>query len=152
MPRFDATRAHWKSLSAHGRFEQVVSWVLAMAIAVIIVVAVARLLYDIAVILIVGAFDPLQHSVFEMIFGGIMTVLIAIEFNHTILRAATRQRSIVQVRTVILVALLALARKIIILDIEQASAGTVIAIAGAVVALGATYWILREPAEEALVK
>jgi len=40
--------------------------------------------------------------VFQSIFGMIMIVLIALEFNHTILWLLERGRSVVQVRAVLL--------------------------------------------------
>ena len=47
------------------------------------------------------------------------------------------------VKTVILIGLIALARKFVILDPETGPA-KVAALAGATLALGATYWLLRE--------
>jgi hypothetical protein len=48
----------------------------------------------------------------------IMTLLIAMEFKHSIVRVALRRDSIIQVKTVILIGLIALARKFVILDPE----------------------------------
>ena len=48
----------------------------------------------------------------------------AMEFKHSIIRAALRQESVVQVKTVILIALLALSRKFIILDTAATKAPT----------------------------
>ncbi len=51
----------------------------------------------------------------------IFTVIIALEFERSLLVLAERQKGIVQVRTVILIALLAVVRKLIILDpVERA--------------------------------
>ncbi|VTN31772.1 Predicted membrane protein [Klebsiella pneumoniae] len=47
-----------------------------------------------------------------------MTLLIAMEFKHSIVRVALRRDSIIQVKTVILIGLIALARKFVILDPE----------------------------------
>ncbi len=38
-----------------------------------------------------GALNPLNHRIFQTVFGEIMTVLIALEFNHTILYIASRE-------------------------------------------------------------
>ncbi|HBU4090226.1 TPA: phosphate-starvation-inducible PsiE family protein, partial [Klebsiella pneumoniae] len=86
---------------------------------------------------------PLDHKVFQTVFGMIMTLLIAMEFKHSIVRVALRRDSIIQVKTVILIGLIALARKFVILDPETGPA-KVAALAGATLALGATYWLLRE--------
>jgi hypothetical protein len=37
--------------------------------------------------------NPLEHSVFQQVFGEIMTVLIALEFNHTLQYVITRERT-----------------------------------------------------------
>jgi hypothetical protein len=66
----------------------------------------------------------------------IFTVLIALEFNHSIIGVLERKESIVQVETVILIALLALARKFIILDASKTDAMTIIGLAFAVLAWG----------------
>ena len=50
----------------------------------------------------------------------VMTVLIALEFNHSILGVLERKHGVIQVRTVVLIALLALVRKFIILDTAHA--------------------------------
>lgn len=50
---------------------------------------------------------------FRIIFGEIITLLIALKFNHTLQYAVTREPSIIQTKIVVLIALLALARKFI---------------------------------------
>jgi uncharacterized membrane protein (DUF373 family) len=95
-------------------------------------------------LLIGGALDPLDHGVFQALFGMIMTLLIAMEFKHSIIRVALRRESIIQVKTVVLVALLALSRKFVILDVVATSAATIAALAGATLVLGIVYWLLRE--------
>jgi uncharacterized membrane protein (DUF373 family) len=78
------------------------------------------------------------------IFGMIMTVLIALEFNHAIMSILHRKESIVQLRTVILIALLAMARKFIIIDFTGLEPLAVLGLACAVLALGLVYWLVRE--------
>jgi uncharacterized membrane protein (DUF373 family) len=95
-------------------------------------------------LLVFGALNPLNHEEFEVIFGMIMTLLIAMEFNHSILQAMERLHRVIQVKTVLLISILALARKFIILNIESTSASTIVALGFAVVALGAVYWLMRE--------
>ena len=78
------------------------------------------------------------------IFGMTVTVPIALEFNHTLPGVLERRHSVVQVRTVVLIALLAIARKFLILDLEEAEHTTLLGLAGAALALGAVYWLVRE--------
>lgn len=131
-------------MTAYERFEQVISLALGFIIAVVIVIALIQLVMRVLPLLIGGAVDVLDHDVFQALFGMIMTLLIAMEFKHSIIRAAQRQDSIVQVKTVVLIALLALGRKFIILDIAATDAATIAALAGATLVLGIVYWLLRE--------
>ncbi len=52
--------------------------------------------------------------------------------------------SIIQVKTVVLIALIALSRKFVILDSSATGASTIAALAGATLVLGVVYWLLRE--------
>lgn len=137
-------REEWRAMTVYGRFEQFVSWVLTFSVSAVVLVATYRLLVDVFSRLVLGALDPLDHEAFQAIFGGIMTLLIALEFGHSILHAAARSQSIVQVKTVLLIALLALSRKIIILDLKVVSPSTIVALGVALLALGTVYWLLRE--------
>lgn len=137
-------RAQWAVMTFYERFEQVIALALSAIIAVIIVVSsLLQLISIVFSLLIIDAFNPLDHKVFQTVFGMIMTLLIAMEFKHSIVRVALRRDSIIQVKTVILIGLIALARKFVILDPETGPA-KVAALAGATLALGAAYWLLRE--------
>jgi uncharacterized membrane protein (DUF373 family) len=138
------TRDHWPLMTAYERFEQVIALALSFIVAVVIVIALIQLVLRVLPLLIGGAVDILDHEVFQTLFGMIMTLLIAMEFKHSIIRVALRQESIVQVKTVILIALLALSRKFIILDSAATGAATIAALAGATLVLGIVYWLLRE--------
>jgi uncharacterized membrane protein (DUF373 family) len=72
-----------------------------------------------------------------------MTLLIALEFKHSIVKVAMRREGVIQVETVILIALIALARKFVVLD-KEASPAQVAALALALLALGVVYWLIRE--------
>ena len=124
-------------MSLYGRFEQIVTWILTLFIAIIIAVALFRLVATVVQLLVLGVLNPLSHLEFEVIFGTIMTLLIAMEFNHSILETMNRFHRIIQVRTVVLVGILALVRKFIIVNIETTSATTIGALAFAIIALGA---------------
>lgn len=146
---FQVFRDQWAIMSLYERFEQVVAFVLSAVIAVIIVVSLFQLIAIVFTLLVLDAFNPLlDHKVFQSVFGMIMTLLIAMEFKHSIVRVALRRDSIIQVKTVILIGLIALARKFVILD-PEASPAKIAALAGATLALGATYWLLRKRGDRA---
>jgi uncharacterized membrane protein (DUF373 family) len=140
---FQVLRDQWAIMSFYERFEWVIALVLSAVIAVIIVVSLLQLISIVFTLLVLDAFNPLDHKVFQSVFGMIMTLLIAMEFKHSIVRVALRRDSIIQVKTVILIGLIALARKFVVLD-PDTSPAKIAALAGATLALGATYWLMRE--------
>lgn len=93
--------------------------------------------------LFLDALNPLNHEIFQAVFGIIMTLLIAMEFKHSIVRVAFRHDSIIKVKTVVLIAIIALSRKFVILDTSP-SPSKIAALACAVIALGIVYWPMRE--------
>jgi uncharacterized membrane protein (DUF373 family) len=141
---FQETAEAWPSLGIYQRFEQAVALVLTLLISGVIVVATAHLVLVEVRDYLLNPFVPVDAASFQSIFGMIMTVLIALEFNHAIMSILHRKESIVQLRTVILIALLAMARKFIIIDFTGLEPLAVLALAFAVLALGLVYWLVRE--------
>jgi len=84
-----------------------------------------------------GAVNPLQHEVFQAIFGEIMTLLIALEFNHTLRYVVTRHQSIIQTKVVVLSRYWLWHAKFIILDIRETTPGYLLGLAAVTLALGA---------------
>jgi uncharacterized membrane protein (DUF373 family) len=74
----------------------------------------------------------------------VFTVIIALEFKRSLLVVAERSRSVVQVRAVILLALLAVVRKLLIIDLSSTDGLQLLALAAAILALGAVYWLIRD--------
>ena len=141
---FQETAEAWPSLGIYQRFEQAVALVLTLLISGVIVVATAHLVLVEVRDYLLNPFVPVDAASFQSIFGMIMTVLIALEFNHAIMSILHRKESIVQLKTVILIALLAMARKFIIIDFTGLEPLAVLALAFAVLALGLVYWLVRE--------
>jgi uncharacterized membrane protein (DUF373 family) len=73
-----------------------------------------------------------------------MTLLIALEFNHTLRYFVTRHQSVIQTKVVVLIALLALARKFIVLDFRETTPGYLLGLAAITLTLGVTYWLMRD--------
>lgn len=139
----DEMRSQWRLMTVYERFEQFVAITLSGVIALVIVISLIQLIRLVFTLLVMDALNPLDHKVFQLVFGATMTLLIAMEFKHSIVKVALRKESIIQVKTVILIAILALARKFIILE-PDVDPVKVAALAGTVLALGLTYWLMRE--------
>jgi uncharacterized membrane protein (DUF373 family) len=139
-----ALRRDWNVLTVYQRFEAGVAAILTVVIAMVILIALYRLIVSVIDILVLQTRNPLEHPVFQEVFGEILTLLIALEFNHTLQYVVTRERGIIQAKVVILIAQLALVRKIIVLDPYTITPGTLAALAALVIALAITYWLMRE--------
>jgi uncharacterized membrane protein (DUF373 family) len=57
---------------------------------------------------------------------------------------AERRDNVVQIRSVVMIALLAICRKVIILDLTETDASHILALAAAILALGVVYWLIRD--------
>ena len=136
---FRNLRSKWQTLSIYERFEQSVVGVLTLVIAMIVALATWQLLLHTLKLMESHVADPADPQVFQALFGMVLTVLIALEFKHTLLVVRHHRRAIVQVRAVVLIALLALVRRFIILDLYQTAPSIIAALAGAVLALGIVF-------------
>jgi uncharacterized membrane protein (DUF373 family) len=138
-------KEEFRLLSLYQRFEHVVIAILTALIAVIVVVAVWNLSLKILFGLVLsGGLDPSDYSAFQAVFGMIFTVIIALEFKRSLLIIAERRHSVVQVRAVILIAMLAIVRKLIILDLSGTDALQLFGLAAAILSLGAVFWLVRD--------
>ena len=133
-------RKNFKLLSLYQQFEHIVVLILTAFIAIIVVAALWSLSLKILFGLVLsGSLDPSDYAIFQAVFGMIFTVIIALEFKKSLLVVAERHDSVVQIRSVVIIALLAICRKIIILDLTETDAWHILAFAAAIVALGVVY-------------
>lgn len=119
-------------------------------ITVIVVAALWTLTLKILFGLFLAAGYPSDYSAFQAAFGMILTVIIALEFKKTLLVVAERLDTLVQIRSVVMMVLLAICRKVIILDLTETDALHSLSLAAAIFALGVVYWLMgrRDSAEE----
>ncbi len=141
--QFAEARRRFDLLSFYEKFEHIVIFILAALIVVFIVFAVWNLALNLFQMIASSSFDPTDYKVFQAVFGAIMTVIIALEFKWSLLVSTERKQSVVQVRTVILIALLAVVRKLLILDVSHSTV-QLFALGAAIIALGAVYWLVRD--------
>jgi len=133
----------WNLLGFYEKFEQTIAFILGLIIALVIVISLVQLTHAAFVMLVLDADNPLDQSVFQSIFGMIMTLMIAMEFKHSIIRVALRSDSIIQVKTVLLIAMIALSRKLVLIEANTEPA-KIVALSVSLLCLGLVYWLLRE--------
>jgi uncharacterized membrane protein (DUF373 family) len=131
-------------LTLYQKFEHAVILLLTALIAIVVALAVWNLALKVGISIMSSGFDPTDYEVFQAFFGMIFTVIIALEFKRSLLVVAERRHGVVQVRTVVLIALLAVVRKLMIIDLSTTDAQQLLALSAAIVALGSVHWLVRD--------
>ena len=149
-PRSD-TQKYWAVMTLYERFEHVIALILSMVISIIIIFALIQLVREVFNLLISNMLNPLDHGVFQVVFGMIMTLLIAMEFKHSILKVLERQAHIIQARGVVMIAMLALTRKLIILDFSTIMPSKLAALGFVILVLVVVYYLLKQADSKQLV-
>lgn len=128
-------------LSNLERFEGLVSKLLSIAMVLVVMVVIV----DLAKYLAEALIDPDPYNFLGKtlldIFGLFLSVLIALEILENI--TAYLKKHVVQVELVIVTSLTAVARKIIILDLDKVSGVSLIGLAIAIFSLSLSYFIVR---------
>jgi uncharacterized membrane protein (DUF373 family) len=120
--------------------EGAVSRILSLAMMIVIVVATV----DLRIMLTEQVFSPpvgFFSKTLQDIFGSFLSILIALEILENI--TAYLRRHVVQVELVVATSLTAVARKIIILDLDKVDGTQLIGLAIAILALAISYWLVR---------
>jgi uncharacterized membrane protein (DUF373 family) len=95
-----------------------------------------------------------DRAVMQDTFGLILTILILLEFNHSVFVALTERSGAIQVRLLVRITILVVARKLILMDYSAADLQTLFGFGGLLLALGGLYWLIsdgdrRQPAAPA---
>jgi uncharacterized membrane protein (DUF373 family) len=123
------------------RFEVTIMTILAVMMALAIMAATLQLAWVFVIGLLQAPFDALTVAALLDIFGVFMIVLIGLELLETVKMAPAEPR--VRVEAVLLVAMIAVARKVILLDLKDLPAPTLLAIAALILALTGGYALMR---------
>ncbi|BAB72571.1 alr0613 [Nostoc sp. PCC 7120 = FACHB-418] len=120
--------------------EVLVSKVLSIFMVVVILVAIADLAIFIIKEVFTTPYGSINTTLFK-VFGLFLNILIALEILENI--TAYLKRHVFQVELVIVTSLIAVARKIIILDLEKVKGIDIIGLGVAILALSISYLIIR---------
>lgn len=130
-----------KFLSVLKNIEGIVSVILSLAMLVVIFVVLIDLVTFLFNDLLISPLGRFGTNLFT-IFGLFLNVLIALEILENI--TAYLRKHVVQVELVIATSLIAVARKIIILDLEKTEGLNLIALAATILSLSVSYWFIRQ--------
>lgn len=84
----------------------------------------------------------MDKEVMQDTFGSVLILLILLEFNHSIQLAIKHRTGAIQVRMVVLIAILVIVRKLMLLDYAATDVPILLGFAGLLLALGALYWLV----------
>jgi uncharacterized membrane protein (DUF373 family) len=134
----------FRGLTFYERFEHAIILVLTLLIVLVVASATWHLSRVVVSLVVSDAVQPTNQAVFQTVFGMVFTVIIALEFKHSLLIVLARQESVVRVRSIILIAMLAMVRKFIILDLGAAADTQLFGLSAAILSLGVVYWLVRD--------
>jgi uncharacterized membrane protein (DUF373 family) len=133
----------WRKLSAYGQFERVALSAVLVMLGLItvyaIVVAAIRLVGD----LTLGELF-LDKAALQDTFGLILTIIILLEFNHSVYVALKERSGAIQTKTVVLIAVLVITRKLMLKDLDTLDYQTLLGFGGLLLALGVLYWLISD--------
>ena len=132
----------WPNLTIFERFEYIVMLFVSVVLAIIILIALFRLIENVYQLVISQIVHKTDFKAFQTTFGMLLTLLIAFEFRNSINALLEGVGLLIQVKIIVLIAILALARKFLVLDPKEYEASMVAAYALVALSLGVIYWLL----------
>ena len=93
-------------------------------------------------VLIVVLLATVSYSQLQALFDLLLGAIIALELAHSVHLMVTGRRGLAQVRIVLVIGILAVVRKLIVVELEQVSGILLLGLAAAIVALGAVFGLL----------
>lgn len=132
---------------AYERFAAAISLLLLAGMAVVILVATISFLRLTGEVML-GSIDGTSYTTLQRLFDALLGAIIALELAHSVHLMVTGQRGYGQVRIVLVIGILAVVRKLIVVELEQVSGFLLLGLAAAVIALGGIYalmlWLDRD--------
>jgi uncharacterized membrane protein (DUF373 family) len=124
------------------RFERLITIILILLMVVVVTLATLDLAWGIAQEVIKPPFIFIDVEKLLDIFGLFLLVLIGIELLDTI-RAYLKEH-VVHEEVILAAALIAVARKVIVLDVKKTDPLVIFGIASIILAVSAAYWIVKK--------
>ena len=129
------------------KFENAINWAVLFMMAVVVLLLTVAFAVDLVRDVVVIAHGSItSDQVFE-IFGDLLLILIGLELMHTV--KIYFQDHTVHVEVILTVALVALARKAIVVNLKEYPSMAVIGLALMIISIAASYWFLSRRAEPA---
>jgi uncharacterized membrane protein (DUF373 family) len=122
--------------------ERFLIWGILLVMSIILVLAFIDILYEITTNILTPPFLIIDAGRLMDLFSTFLVLLIGLELLETV--KAYLKEDIVHVEYIILVAIIAISRKVIVWDFKIYSTWELISLAGMIVALGITYFLIKQ--------
>lgn len=132
----------WLEIKIFEKFEYWMLMFVSLILAIIILVAFIRLAENVFYLFLLQFNSNTKFTDFQTTFGMLLTLLIAFEFRNSINAMLEGKGLLVQAKIILLIAIIALARKFLVLDPKAYDTGLMIAYAAIALSLGIIYWLL----------
>ncbi len=123
------------------RFERLIAWILVVLLVSVVLLATV----DLAVNLIKNVLFVTPHFLVGVdqlldLFGLFLVIVLGLELLETI--SAYLREDLIHVEVVLIVAIIALARKVVIMELKEPTPLTLLGLATLVISLSASYWLI----------
>ena len=122
--------------------EKSLIWGIIIVITVILVLSFLDIIYEIKVKIVSPPFMIIDAAGLMDLFSLFLVLLIGLELLETV--KAYLRDDILHVEFIILVAIIAIARKVIVWDFQKYSTTELLGLAGMIIALGITYFLIKQ--------
>ncbi len=135
----------WSQSNIYERFETIVSSVLALLIAIVVIMSVGQVIATLVNVAASGA-NFFAYGVIKVILGQILLTLIALEFGHSLILAFKDRRVVFQIQGIVLIGILAVIRKLVLLEIGEVDTFALFGMAAILAGLAVLYWAVNHQA------
>ena len=145
--KYPTLKEYWLESGIYERFQLIIISFVSMIIAVIVSISVIRLLLTIGESALTGG-DIFTYTFIRDLLGQILLILIALEFGHSLITAANDRRVVFQIRGIVLIGVLAVIRKLILIEVGEVDVMILFGLAATLIGLSALYWVVNRPLPE----
>ncbi len=143
MPSSKFIKPGWRRFLDYRYFERIALVCILVMIGVIAAVAIVYTAIKLVADVQLGeAF--VDRAALQDTIGLILIILILLEFNHSILVWLTERSGATQVRMLVRITILVIARKLMLIDFSAVEAQTLFGFGGLLLALGGLYWMISD--------
>lgn len=123
-------------------FERVIAAALLVGMIFVVILSAISFGQSLMEIAVSKLNEPMSYENLQLLFGKVLAALIALELAHSVHQTASGKHGLIQVKTIIVIGVLAVVRKLIPLDFES-QPEMLYGLAAAILALGILFALIN---------